>query len=97
MILRNPVIESSLEEVQGEYSDWKEVFGEPGSSCGPGKPDAVPPGAPVDLTPPLRSDVEEILALVNGENDGPDWIGLFRLKDQRILLAYGGCDYTGWD
>lgn len=44
-----------------------------------------------------RADVTSIIAAVNGENDGPDWLGVFTLKDGRFLVASGGCDYTGWD
>ena len=81
-----------------EDYDWGEVFGEgTGGNCDKSKIDACPPGAKIDLTPPNRADVVEVIAAVNGENDGPNWVGLFRLKDGRILLASGGCDYTGWD
>ena len=89
--------EVSLSALGTDY-DWAEVFGEgTGGNCDKSKIDACPPGAKIDLTPPSRSDVIEVIAAVNGENDGPNWVGLFRLKDGRILLASGGCDYTGWD
>lgn len=43
-----------------------------------------------------RSDVAEVLAISNGENDGPDWVGVFRMRDGRFLTVRAGCDYTGW-
>lgn len=35
-------------------------------------------------------DVVEVLACADGENEGPDWVGLF-------AFLKAGCDYTGWD
>ncbi len=90
------VIEETIESLLESY-DWAEVFGEGTGGETDNKTDECPPGSNVDRTPPKRSDVEEIIALVNGENDGPDWVGVFKLKDGRYLVASGGCDYTGWD
>ena len=42
-------------------------------------------------------DVEEILYIEDGENDGDDWIGIFRLRDGRFAFLTAGCDFTGWD
>lgn len=50
--------------------------------------------APDEIT---QKDVETIHAAVNGERDVSDWVGLFGLKDGRVLLIWAGCDYTGWD
>jgi hypothetical protein len=50
-----------------------------------------------DDSPFSRSDVIEILAAEDGENDGPDWVGVFRLRDGRYASVSAGCDYTGWD
>lgn len=91
-----PKLEITLEELQGSY-DWCEVFGEGSGGNTDKVTDECPPGADVDRTPPNRSDVAEVIAAVNGENDGDDWIGVFRLKDGRFLVAEGSCDYTGWD
>lgn len=41
-------------------------------------------------------DVEEVLGSVEGENDGPDWVGVFKLKDGRFMVVRAGCDYTGF-
>lgn len=91
------VREIDLPALLDDY-DWREVFGEgTGGNCDKSRVDACPPGAPVDLTPPTLADVAEVIAAANGENDGADWVGVFRLRDGRYLLATGGCDYTGWD
>lgn len=88
--------EVDIPELLDDY-DWKQVFGEPGSEYGQILQDC-PPGAVVDITTPVRrTDVQEILAAVNGENDGAEWLGVFFLKDGRYLVGSGGCDYTGWD
>lgn len=44
-----------------------------------------------------RLDVAEIIGLSEGENGGRNWIGAFRLKDERYVFVSAGCDYTGWD
>lgn len=43
-----------------------------------------------------REDVAEVLALEDGDNDGPDWIGLFRMTDGKFMVLRAWCDYTGW-
>lgn len=88
--------EIELSELVNDY-DWSEVFGEgTGGNCD-GTIQVVPPGAKVDSSGVSRAKVVEILAAVNGENDGEQWVGLFLLDDGRYLVAEGGCDYTGWD
>lgn len=44
-----------------------------------------------------RSDVAEIIAIEDGDRDGPQWIGVFKMRDGRYLFVEAGCDYTGWD
>lgn len=88
--------EIELDELINDY-DWEEVFGEGnGGNCN-GVIQVIPPGAPVNSSGVSRTKVVEIIAAVNGENDGNDWVGLFLLDDGRYLIAEGGCDYTGWD
>ena len=41
--------------------------------------------------------IKRVLAVVEGENDGPEWHWLIELKDSQYAYATGGCDYTGWD
>ena len=77
--------------------DWGEVFGEGDGGNTDKSTMVIPPGAAVDPTPPMRSDVLSIVAAVNGENDGDAWVGVFLLFDGRYCIAEGGCDYTGWD
>ena len=42
-------------------------------------------------------DVKKVLAIIEGENDGPDWHWILLLNDDRFIYLRGGCDYTGWD
>lgn len=69
--------------------DWEEAF----------KYAETPEGVIGDATDRAaftREDVVEVLGLRPGENDGPEWLGLFRLKDGRFAFLSAGCDYTGW-
>ncbi|MDQ0494031.1 hypothetical protein [Paenibacillus brasilensis] len=84
--------------------DWKEAFGYAGKEKGTNanyqglNPITVVQFAkPVPTTPFDREDVEEIIAMSEGENDGPNWIGVFKLQDGRYATIDAGCDYTGWD
>lgn len=43
------------------------------------------------------NDVAKVIAVHEGENDGPDWHWILRLNDDRFIYLSGGCDYTGWD
>lgn len=52
---------------------------------------------PVSLVPISREDVVLIYWMVEGENHGEPWEGVFRLRDGRYLYLIAGCDYTGWD
>lgn len=72
--------------------DWEEVFKyatSPSLITGPEKKRT----ASADFS---REDVAEIIAVDDGENDGDDWIGLFKLNDGRFAAIRAGCDYTGW-
>jgi len=46
---------------------------------------------------PLPSPIAEILATIEGENDGADWHWIVRLEDGQHAYISGGCDFTGWD
>jgi hypothetical protein len=86
-------IEIVLEALREDY-DWGEVFGEgTGRNCTQDVESLD--GTSTDTV--LRKDVAEIIAAVNGENDGDEWVGVFRMNDGRFLAAVGSCDYTGWD
>jgi len=43
------------------------------------------------------TDVDKVLAVIEGENDVKDWHWVVKLKDKREAYLRGGCDYTGWD
>lgn len=85
-----------IDTIKGDY-DWKAVFGEDSGGNTSKATDAIPPHSKVDTTPPNLADVKTVIAAVNGENDGAEWLGLFELNDGRFCVAGGGCDYTGWD
>lgn len=87
-----------LEALEGY--DWAEVFAAAGGGEGtynPGQPTAVRFGRKVSVAPFVRADVATILAIAEGEHDGPEWVVAGRLNDGRWFVARGGCDYTGWD
>jgi hypothetical protein len=42
-------------------------------------------------------DIDEILGMSDGENDGPPWLLVLKLKDGRFAYIEAGCNYTGWD
>jgi hypothetical protein len=54
-------------------------------------------------TPKLTSDdIERVLALVEGENDGAHWHWIVELRgygpnEEKYAHIDGWCDYTGWD
>lgn len=91
-----PVREMAMDKIMDDYN-WGEVFGEGNGGNTTNETDPCPPDSDVDTTPPKRVDVSRVIALISGENDGEEWIGVFELKDGRFLLATGSCDYTGWD
>ena len=79
--------------------DWKEAFKyaaphkcEDGHSHGPESVIV----ADVSTDAFTREDVEEIIALEEGENDGEAWVAVFKLKDGRFACLRAWCDYTGW-
>lgn len=44
-----------------------------------------------------REDVIEVIAMDDGSNDGPPWIGIFKLVSGKYGYLEAGCDHTGWD
>ncbi len=82
---------ATVEDMRGEvWADWPEAvkFSAESASALPGYSGPVTWGA---------DDIAEVLASDEGENDGPNWIALLRLKDGRLVAMSAGCDYTGWD
>lgn len=41
-------------------------------------------------------DIERVIYTVDGDNDGPDWMGIFALKNGAFGVVHAWCDYTGW-
>lgn len=79
--------------------DWQEVFAASGDPAGQHNPANLSAslGYSGSLDHFTRDDVVEILAISDGENDGPDWLIAVRLYDGRFAFLCGWCDYTGWD
>lgn len=59
-------------------------------------PEPALPGMDLDCSGFDREDVKEVLAHAEGENDGPNWIAVFLLKDHRFACLRAWCDFTGW-
>lgn len=88
-------------EIEGY--DWEHAF----QCCGPTEGDSYAHNIPsvsaaidkahVSTEPFQRADVDEVIASEEGENDGQNWIGVFKLRDGRFAFLSAGCDYTGWD
>lgn len=77
--------------------NWKCVFADEGngsSNCT--KHVQRIPGSTCSTVEFSRDDVETIIGIVDGENDGDAWVCCFLLKDGRYGVAEGGFDYTGW-
>lgn len=80
----------TIDEMKEDW-DWKEVF----KYTGDGNVTPVH-GYEGNLSGFGFDDVESVIASENGENDGPSWIAVLRLKDGRVAFVEAGCDYTGW-
>jgi len=85
-----PIIEQ--EKITEDDYDWTEVFGQgDGGNCTQDVESLD--GTHTEVC--RIKDIDTIIALVNGENDGDEWIGVFLLRDGRYLAAVGACDLTG--
>lgn len=71
--------------------DWENAFAVAGD------PKAVINSKEIGLEGINREEVEKIIGIIQGENDGPSWTGIFKLKDGRFISVCSYCDYTGWD
>jgi hypothetical protein len=89
----------TLDQMRDSY-DWGEVFKYASNTSpqfsNPGKAPTAVPGFTGSTDPFTLDDVEDVIASVDGENDGPSWVAIVRLKDQRYAAIEAGCDYTGW-
>lgn len=79
----------TITELMNDY-DWENVFDY-------ASPEEAEPNSKVSRASFERKDVKRIIAYVEGENDGPDWVIVVELKDGRFASIRAGCDYTGWD
>jgi hypothetical protein len=80
--------------------DWQEAFACAGDPAGGNNSADVRPALPtsdVSLAPFGRSDVKEVFAMQEGENDERDWTCFGQLNDGRYFFLSAGCDYTVWD
>lgn len=75
--------------------DWEEAFKYASPTECRDHPQSVI-GKSVNTDPFTRDDVVKIFGMVEGENDGPEWIVFGRLRDGRYFCLRAGCDYTGW-
>lgn len=91
---------SPTDQVINPFSyDWHEAFsyaGEP-DCCGSASVKSAAPHIEVSEEPFDRFDIEEVIALREGENDEKNWVCVGRLEDSRWFALDAGCDYTGWD
>ncbi len=79
--------------------DWGASFayaGEPGDWDGEASVKPAHPGRDVDCRPFSRWDVDEVVALDEGEGDVKNWLCFGKLRDGRWFFLTAGCDYTGW-
>ena len=79
---------TTVDEMRADY-DWREAF-KYAAECEPTE------GYVGSLAGFTFDDVAEVIARDDGENDGPNWIAVFRLRDGRFAFLSAGCDYTGW-
>lgn len=78
----------TIEDLRND-DDWRAAFNEAGMPMNP-----LTRG-PLDGYGGIE-DVMRIVASVDGENDGNDWLGVFELRSGRYVAVRAGCDYTGW-
>ena len=87
-------IETTLDDMKrSTYGDWPYVFAYADGT--ESSPETIP-GESADTAAFGLHHVSEILGSVEGENAGPEWVAVWRLKDGRFFAVKAGCDYTGW-
>lgn len=77
----------NIAEMKDDY-DWKEAFSYATN---------IRTATGCEASPFGIDDVDQIINFSTGENDGPSWIMVGKLKDGRFFFLSAGCDYTGWD
>lgn len=89
--------ELTIEGMAEEYN-WRETFGfagQPGT-CNDSHVMRVDGGKTEGCTPFTINDVAAVLAMDEGENDGPPWQITMLLWNGVFVFLEAGCDYTGW-
>jgi hypothetical protein len=88
-------IETTLDQMRspGDY-DWRYVFAY--ADGDQASPSFVPPTPGKDGERFGLDDVAEVVASVEGENDGPNWAAIVRLRSGKHAYVEAGCDYAGW-
>lgn len=76
-----------------QNSDWHYAFTEANADIRRAHPTRSEP----ELDPIDISDIDKVVAYVEGENDGPNWLVVGVANDGRWFMMSAGCDYTGWD
>ena len=94
-------IETTLEQMKDSY-DWEHIFGRnpndpPNYASHPNAVTGDLSAAEAKVGELHFEDIEEVLASVEGENDGPSWVAIVKLKSGLYLSVEAGCDYSGWD
>lgn len=54
-------------------------------------------GSTCEVTPLAPQDVDLIIGITEGENDGDAWRIAGQMKDGRWFYLNAWCDFTGWD
>jgi hypothetical protein len=83
----------TLDELRADY-DWQHAFYEAASQIG----DADGDGTSLERF--AIDEVTAVLALSEGEGEGPSWLAIVKLggaAGTRYAYIEAGCDYTGWD
>lgn len=78
---------------QVEWREWSKDYradGRPAVSTA--RPGSGPPVVPFDA-----GMVRQVVAVSDGNHDGPAWLCVGVLWDGRAFALKAGCDYTGWD
>ena len=91
-----PVIEATLDEIKGEYGDWKYVLAYASDPTPVGMAGQTLERSKVSESGFTASDIAEVIASVNGANDEAAWEAVLRLTDGRFAFVSASCDYTGW-
>ncbi len=98
-------IKLKIEELYNDY-DWRNVLSFAGpvpnsldssTTYGDVKISQCLGDENCSITPIEYENIKEIISYDEGAGDGPDWLLILKLNDNRFAFISAGCDYTGWD